>query len=114
MERSTMAPQEIRVPFPLDMMGDLDTTLRYVEDRHLVDPQAVAKDARFHPLAAAVHAIKSAIHAYRAKAAAEAVSFDHIPLERSHLATLLDFAPEPGHDAHRAAGNVSEWLDRDI
>lgn len=109
-----MSPQEIRVPFPLDMMGDLDTTLRYVEDRHLVDPQAVAKDERFHPLAAAVHAIKAAIQAYRAKAAEEAASVDHIPLERSHLATLLDFGPEPGHEAHRAAGNVSAWLDQDI
>ena len=111
-----MAPSEIRVPFPLDMMGDLDTTLRYVEDRHLVDPNA-AKGEHLHPLAAAVHAIKSAIAAYRAKAAEEAVSLDHIPLERSHLATLMDFAPddsEAGHDAHRAAGNVSEWLDRDI
>ena len=68
-------------------------------------------------LAAAIHAIKSAVQAYRAKAAEEAVSFDHVPLERSHLATLMDFAqtgPGDGPDERRAVGNVSEWLDRDI
>ncbi len=111
-----MAPQEIRIPFPLDMMGDLDTTLRYVEDKHLVGLDTPEKQAGFHPLAAAIHGIKAAIQAYRAKAAEEAISFDHIPLERSHLATLMDFAPDDvgAGDAYRAAGNVSGWLDRDI
>ena len=112
-----MEPHEIRIPFPLDMMGDLDTTLRYAEDKHLTGLDASAQRDGFHPLAAAIHAIKSAVQAYRAKAAEEAVSFDHVPLERSHLATLMDFAqtgPGDGPDERRAVGNVSEWLDRDI
>jgi hypothetical protein len=113
-----MQPHEIRVPFPLDMMGDLDTTLRYAEDRHLSDPRAAEQQhAGFHPVAAAIHAIKAALQAYRAKAAEEAIAFDHVPLERSHLATLMDFAqtgPGGGPEERRAIGNVSEWLDRDI
>lgn len=111
-----MDPREIRIPFPLDMMGDLDTTLRYAEDKHLAGVDASETKGGSHPLAAAIHAIRSAIQAYRAKAAEEAIAFDHIPLERSHLATLMDFAPDDvgAGDAYRAAGNVSEWLDRDI
>lgn len=111
-----MEPREIRIPFPLDMMGDLDTTLRYAEDTHLAGADPSATKEAVHPLATAIHAIKAAIEAYRAKAAEEAASFDHIPLERSHLATLMDFAPGDvgAGDAYRAAGNVSAWLDRDI
>lgn len=112
-----MAPHEIRIPFPLDMMGDLDTTLRYAEDKHLVAIDPARRNDGFHPLAAAINAIRSAIAAHRSKAAAEAASADHVPLERSHLATLMDFArAEPGGDQaeRRAIGNVSEWLDQDI
>lgn len=111
-----MEPREIRVPFPLDMMGDLDTTLRYAEDKYLKGIDASGQQEGFHPLAAAIHAIRTAIQAYRSRAAEDAVSLDHISLERSHLATLMDFAPDDvgAGDAHRAAGHVSEWLDRDI
>ncbi len=115
MECAPLEPKDIRIPFPLDMLGDLDTTLRYVEDRHLVDMNAA--QAGFHPLAAAVHAIKSAIQAYRAKAADEALSIENLPIERHHLATVMDFArmgTDGDPDQRLATGNVSEWLDRDI
>ncbi|BDG72446.1 hypothetical protein [Roseomonas fluvialis] len=112
-----MDPQESRIPFPLDMLGDLDTTLRYVEDKHLAGIDAPETHEHLHPLATAIRAIKAAIQAYRAKAAQEALSIDDLPIDRDHLATVMDFARigddgEP--DQIRAAGNVSEWLDRDI
>ncbi|MBR0649358.1 hypothetical protein GXW78_06770 [Roseomonas terrae] len=109
-----MTPHEIRVPFPLDMLGDLDTTLRHVEDRHLSGLDTPEKREGFHPLISAVRAIKAAIQAHRAKAAEDAL---HVPLERSHLSALLDFAqgaPGGGPDERRATTNVAEWLDQDI
>jgi len=108
-----MPPQEIRIPFPLDMMGDLDTTLRYAEDRHLVGLDTAEKREPFQPLIKAIHAIKAALHAHRTAPSSET----HVAMEREHLALLSDFVTDSagvGADEHRAASAVAGWLDREV
>ena len=107
-----MEPHEIRIPFPLDMLGDLETTLNHVEERHLIPGKAGDIQEGFHPLAAAVKAIRAAIASHRAKAVEGEAAADRLPLERSHLATLMDFAPD-GSMAADASANIAGWLDRE-
>ncbi|MBW6396699.1 hypothetical protein KPL78_02520 [Roseomonas sp. HJA6] len=111
-----MKPHEVQVPFPLDMLGDLDTTLRHVEDNHLATLDTPEKQQPFHALVAAARAIRAAIHAHRAKSA-DAQDLPYIPLERQHVSDVVAFArgaQDVGADAHRAATNVADWLDRGL
>ncbi len=112
-----MPNREIRVPFPLDMLGDLDTTLRHVEDTHLAQYDTPEKQRPFEAVIKAVHALKAALHAHRSASADEAQGAPGLHVERGHLETLLDVAqgvPEGGPETRRAVLNVSEWLDQDI
>ena len=112
-----MPQHEIRVPFPLDMLGDLDTTVRFVEDTHLSQYDTPEKQRPFHGLIHAVQALKAAIHGHRSKPATEAGAAGTIEVERGHLKALFDFAqgaPGGGPAERRAVVNVAEWLDQDI
>jgi len=109
-----MPQHEIRIPFPVDMLGDLDTALVHVEDTHLSQLDTVEKQGPVQALIAAVKAMRAAIHAHRSGPADEA---SHLPLERAHLLALSDAVRDAStgeSDRHHAATRVADWLDREL